>query len=114
MTPEAGAPRGRRCHGEVIFLEVVPEEAIPDEGATAVTVAGHDALYRRIDAERGQWIVHIEGTTISIRLEAQPGTSPSDLADAYAILGSIRTQPQDNDLGFRLVFALTTNEWDSG
>jgi Tol biopolymer transport system component len=97
-----------------IFLEVVPKGAIPDDGATATTVAGHDGIYKQIDAEREQWIVDIEGTTIAIRLEARPGTSQADLADAYAILGSMRTQPRDNDLGFRLVFALTTNDWDSG
>ena len=96
-----------------IFLEVVPEETIPVD-ATATGVAGHDAMYRRIDAEREEWIVDILGTRIAIRLESRPGTSQADLADAYAIIGSMRTEPQANDLGFRLVFALTTNEWDSG
>jgi Tol biopolymer transport system component len=97
-----------------IRLDVLPEETISDDGATAVTVAGHDGIYRRIDTGREEWIVDIEGTTIAIRLTARPGTSQTDLADAYAIVESMRTEAQDNNLGFRLVFTLTTNDWDSG
>jgi Tol biopolymer transport system component len=97
-----------------IRLDVLPEETISDDGATAVTIAGHDGIYRRIDAGREEWIVDIEGTTIAIRLTARPGTSQTDLADAYAIIESMRTEAQDNDLGFRLVFTLMTNDWDSG
>ena len=82
-------------------------------GATAVTVAGHEGTYRRIDG-REQWTVVIEGKTIAIVLEARPGTSAADLADAHAIIDSMRTEPQDNYLGFRLVFTLGTNDWDSG
>jgi hypothetical protein len=85
-----------------------------DDGATAVTVAGHSGMYRRIDAQQEEWIVDIEGTTIAIRFTARPGTSQAELAEAYAIIGSMRTEPQDTDLGFRLVFTLTTNNWDSG
>ncbi len=97
-----------------IRIEVVPGGPITDDGATAVTVAGHDGIYRRIDARLEEWIVDIEGTTIAIRLKARPGTSPADLAEAHAIIGSMRTEPRDNDVGFRLVFTLTTNDWDSG
>ena len=70
-------------------------------------------LYRRIDARREEWIVDIDGTTIAIRLKAKPGTSEADLAEAYAIVGSMRTEPQNNDMGFELIFTLTTNDWDS-
>ncbi|HEY6567688.1 MAG TPA: hypothetical protein VI341_09230 [Actinomycetota bacterium] len=96
-----------------IHISQVPEGEITD-GATAATVAGHDGIYARIDPRRERWIVDIEGTTIAIRLEARPGTSQSDLAEAHAIIESIRTEPRDNDLGFRLVFTLTTDDWDSG
>jgi len=87
---------------------------------TAVTVAGHDGIYRLIDAGteispmREQWLVEIEGTTISIVLSARPGTSEADLAEAHAIIDSMFTEPRDTDLGFRLVFRLETDDWDSG
>jgi hypothetical protein len=85
-----------------------------DDNATAATIAGHDGIYRRIDARVEEWIADIEGTTIAIRLEARPGTSSTDLAEAHAIIASMRTEPRDNVLGFRLVFTLATNDWDSG
>ena len=97
-----------------IRIEAVPGAPITDDGATAVTVAGHDGLYRRIDALREEWIVDIEGTTIAIRVDTLPRTNPTNLAEAHAIIESMRTEPQDNDLGFRLVFTLTTDNWDSG
>ena len=97
-----------------ILFDVVPERPIPDDAATAVTVAGHDGMHRRIDALQEEWIVDIEGTTIAIRLIAEPGTSQVDLAEAHAIVDSVRTEPMDNRLGFRLVFTLSTDDWDSG
>jgi hypothetical protein len=96
-----------------IRVEVVPDESITDDGATAVTIAGHDGIYRRIDRLE-EWIVAIEGRTIAIRLQTRPGTSLTELAEAQAIIESMRTERQDGDLGFRLVFTLTTNDWDSG
>ena len=33
---------------------------------------------------------------------------------ADAIIDSIRAETADNHLGFRLVFTLSTNDWDSG
>ena len=53
-------------------------------------------------------------TADAIRLEARPATSPGDPGDAHAIIDSMRTVPQDDDLGFRLVFRLTTDDLDSG
>lgn len=96
-----------------IRVAIVPAGLAPD-GTTAVTVAGHDGIYRQLGAHLEEWIVEIEGTTISIRLTTRPGTSQADLADAHAIVGSMRYEPRDNDLGFALVFTLTTDDWDSG
>ena len=96
-----------------IVLDVLFDGTVPDEGA-AVAVAGHVGVYQRIDAQRERWIVDIAGTTISIRLTAEPGTSRSDLADAHTIIKVIRAEAQDSYLGFRLVFILTNNDWDSG
>ena len=120
-----GSPCGGSCNqgfmhngygsGNVrISIELLPEGPIPDDGANAVTVAGRDAVHRGTDARNEAWYVDIEGTTIAIRLTAQPDTSEADLAEAHAIIDSMRTEAVDNDLGFRLVFTLTTNGWDSG
>jgi hypothetical protein len=68
----------------------------------------------RDDARHQAWYVDIEGTTIAIRLTARPDTSEADLAEALAIIDSMRTEAMDTNLGFRLVFTLTTNDWDSG
>ena len=96
-----------------IRVQVVRDGATPS-GATAVTVAGHNGMYRRIDAQQEEWIVDIEGKMIAIRFTANPGTSQAELAEAYAIIGSMRTEAQDNPFGFRLIFTLTTDDWDSG
>lgn len=97
-----------------IKLSVLSETPSPSKGNTEVTLAGHDALYRRIGALAEEWIVRIQETTLAIRLEAKPGTSDADLADAHAVVKSMRTEPRDTKLGFRLVFTLKTNDWDSG
>jgi hypothetical protein len=97
-----------------IRIDLGSASLVPGDGSTAVIIAGHDATYRGTVGGRESWIVDIDGTTIVIDLRAKPGTSPADLADAHAIIDSMRTEPQDNHLGFRLVFTLTTNDWDSG
>lgn len=97
-----------------IRVEVLPEGAMPGDGGDATTVAGHEGVYRRIDDHREVWIVDIEGTTIAIHLTAEPDASQAELAEAHAIIDSMRTEAQDNDLGFRLIFTLTTDDWDSG
>jgi hypothetical protein len=96
-----------------IRVEVVSDGATPS-GGMAVSVAGHDGMHERIDAQHEQWIVDIEGTTIAIRFAAEPGTTQAELAEAYAIIGSMRTEAQDNPFGFRLIFTLATDDWDSG
>ena len=97
-----------------ITIDVVPGPA-PDDGGNVVTVAGHDGVYRRIDARREEWIVDIEETTLAIRLTTRRGTSDADLTEAHAIIDSMYTEPTDAaPYGFRLVFRLTTADWDSG
>ena len=61
-----------------------------------------------------EWMVDIQGTTVTITIVAEPEAPAAELAEAHEIVDSIRMQPQDNDLGFRLDFTLTTNTWDSG
>lgn len=113
--PTGGFMHNGYGSGDVtIHLNVVPGRATYDGDWTAATVAGHDGNYRRIGDLGEEWVVEIEGTTIAIRLSARPGTSQTDMADAHAIIDSMRAEPRDNDLGFRLVFTLTTDVWDSG
>ena len=97
-----------------IRIAVDPSGPDTDDGTTSVSVAGHDGTYRRIDAQQEEWIVDIEGTTIAIHLKARPDASLTDLAEAHAIIELMRTVPQDNNFGFRLVLPLTSNDWDSG
>lgn len=97
-----------------ITVHVIPGRYYCPADGTAVTIAGHDAIYRPDHPLGESWRAEIEGTTICIILSATPGTSESDLAKAHAIISSMRTDPRDNDLGFRLVFELKTDGWDSG
>jgi len=120
-----GSPCGMSCNSGFmhngygsgaleIRIDVVPDGTIAGDGATAVTIAGHDGTYRRIDTQDEEWIVEIEGATIAIRLTTRIGTSQAEVDEAHAIIASMRTEAQDNDLGFRLIFTLTTDDWDSG
>jgi hypothetical protein len=85
-----------------------------DDGATPVTVAGHNGIYRRIDARHEVWLIAVDANPILIELETHHDVTDAELAEAYAIIASMRTEQRDNELGFRLVFMLTTNDWDSG
>jgi hypothetical protein len=99
----------------VITMSIVPEGSVPDDDGDAVTLAGHDAIYTRIDARTEEWIVDIEGTTVAIRLTTRPGTSDADLAEAQAIIDSMYTEPTESaPYGWRLFFRLATDDWDSG
>lgn len=97
-----------------IRISVVPRRPGSDDGATTVVVAGHDARYREVIAGVEEWIVEVDGTTLDIQLMANPRTSASDMADAHAIIETMRTEPSDNIHGFRLIFTLATSDWDSG
>ena len=105
-----------------IVFYCVPGKVIPHRGETAVTVAGHEGTYRRFIRSGGwwkglpteEWTVDIQGTTITITLTEGPKARAAELAEAHEIIESIRAEPWDNGLGFRLVFTLTTNTWDSG
>jgi hypothetical protein len=85
---------------------------------TAVTVAGHDGTYQELptsaNGKRTElWIVDVKHTRIMITVEARPGTTAAELAEADAIIGSIRSEPWKNGAGFRLTFRLPDG-WDSG
>jgi hypothetical protein len=94
-------------------IRAAPGLESPDDG-TSVTVAGHDAIHRQIGSRNEVWIVDIDGARITISLETQVGTSEADLAEAHGIIDSMYTEERDGGPGFRLVFTLTTDDWDSG
>lgn len=108
-----------------IVIRGVPGRIVPHRGRTAVTVAGYEGTYRRVVGAGSlagwmdglpseEWMVNIQGTTVTITLIEEPRARESELAEAHEIIESIRMEPQDNELGFRLDFTLTTNTWDSG
>ena len=89
-----------------------------DRGPQAVTVADHDGTYQELPSSTGGrmevWIVDIEDTTVTIVVEGRPETTAAELAEAHAIIASIRSEPRTkNRAGFRLIFTLPEG-WDSG
>jgi hypothetical protein len=111
-----------------ITIRELPEQPILP-GATAVTFAGHSALYRRFAEPDPSfawgsmpgpievWIVDIDGVVVEIAIkpDADTGISDASLADAHAIIDSMRYERTDRPTrGFRLLFTLTNGDWDSG
>ena len=99
--------------------QTVPGRLVPHQGQTAATVAGCEGTYRSFIGEVmgrrvEQWMVDIQGTTVTISLHAGPGAPPSEVDEAHEIIESIRAEPRDDPYGFRLLFTLTTGTWDSG
>jgi hypothetical protein len=119
-----------------VLMEGVPGRLVPHRGQCAATVAGLDGAYRRfigrdkaVRDEAGgtlawsaigrddaveEWMVDIQGSTVTVILAADPRTRKAELDEAHGIIESMYVDPQDSVLGFRLVFTLATNTWDSG
>ena len=80
--------------------------------AKPIEIAGHAGTYQRTygggEEWRDRWIVEIDGVTVAVTLTAEAGASGADIAEAHAIVESLRYEPRTNALGFRLVFTLTT------
>jgi hypothetical protein len=87
-----------------------------DSDATAVIVAGYPGTYRELIGTDGsrteRWEMEIEGRTLTITLEAEPNTTAAQLAEAHAIIESIRYEPTETG-SFRVTFTLPFG-WDSG
>ena len=95
------------------------EITIGVRSAKPTEIAGHAGTYRRVgDGREGwireEWLVEISGVTVAITLKAKEGASGAVIAEAHAIVKSIRYEPRTNALGFRLVFTIKTKTWDSG
>jgi hypothetical protein len=105
-----------------IVVDGVADHIRPHEG-TSVTVFGFEGSYLRYtgDPTTGgprasceQWMVDIQGTTVTIKLCARPGAPADEIAEAHEIIESIRVESGSSDSGIRLILTLTTNTWDSG
>jgi hypothetical protein len=99
-----------------VTLNIDRVDSTPDAGDawTPATVAGHDGLHRQFGARQQEWRADIEGTSIRVRLSAKPRAKQAELDEANGVLASMLTQDRPTKLGFRLVFTLTTDDWDSG
>ena len=100
-----------------IVVDAVPGHLAPHEG-TSVTVFGYQGSYQRYTgalpavapgASCEQWMVDIQGTTVTIKVCAEPEAPAEEVVEAHDIVESIRVEPSG-----RLVFTLTTSTWDSG
>ena len=88
------------------------------DGPTPITVAGYHGTHQErpvgVDGATAQiWIVDMEGTQVTITAEVPLGTTAAELAEAQAIIESIRREAVNTASGFRLVFTLPDG-WDSG
>jgi hypothetical protein len=87
-----------------------------DPDAAAVIIAGYPGTYQeRISTEASRtelWTIDIEGWTFTITLEAEWNTTAAQLAEAHAIIESIRYEPTETG-GLRVTFTLPFG-WDSG
>jgi hypothetical protein len=97
-----------------IRIALLAGGVIEEDDGEPVTVAGRPGRYRQIGGGRERWMVDVDGTVVSITLTAVSGTSDEELAEARAIVDSMRTDAHDTALGFRIIFTLVTDDWDSG
>lgn len=58
------------------------------------------------------WTADFGNRRVTIKVEAQPDTTPAELAEAHVVIKSIRSEPTDTS-AFRLTFTLPDG-WDSG
>jgi hypothetical protein len=88
----------------------------PDPAATTVLVAGYPGTYEELIHQNGSrteyWTMEIEGRTLLITIRAEPNTTAAQLAEAHAIIESIRYEPTETG-SFRVTFTLPFG-WDSG
>jgi hypothetical protein len=114
---DAGAATGV---GVAIFITSSPaseDQPEPMPGHVAV-VAGYEGTYRKqpvgppTGARDEVWVVGIEVTMITIAVSAETGVTEAELAEAHAIVESVRTEPWETQAGFRMIFTLPPG-WDS-
>ena len=104
-------------HIEIVFQNA-PERLNAPLRHTVVLGAECEATYRLVAGPLvtvEKWKLYVEGWTVIITLTAEPGASEAEVTEAHEIIESIRAERRDNELlGFRLLFTLTTDTWTSG
>jgi hypothetical protein len=88
------------------------------DGTTSTTVAGHPASYQVLptgaDGSRTElWIISIDGQRVTISLSSGANATDAQLAEAHAIIESMRSELKDSAPGYVLTFWLPWG-WDSG
>jgi hypothetical protein len=81
-----------------------------ESGPIAVTVDGYQGTYEQLPVVAGirteLWKVDIEDSRVVITVQAQPSSTEAELAEAHAIIESIRIERSETPAGFRLIFTL--------
>jgi hypothetical protein len=113
-----GYAAGRAANSATITVERAkgPEPSASQRpgGWTPVAIAGQEGLHRQVNPFEETWRFELAGTPMEISLTTEPKTKKAAIDEARAIIASIYPEERDNQLGWRLVFTLTTNDWDSG
>jgi hypothetical protein len=115
-------PGGRRWMHNVGGVEITFDtlDEPYDLPVETVAVAGADlggpypAVPERVaDVRLQAWRLDVGDSRVVVVVKSFPHTPPSLVAEAEAVVESIRVEPADNILGYRLVFELPGG-WDSG
>jgi hypothetical protein len=125
-TCSASAHGGLMHNGDVtITIDVDTEVPVLGDFVEA-TIAGRYGWYRRVAEPQPsswldpyrlaeEWVFQTDGVWVAVRLWAKPNPSDAGLADAHAIIDSLRYEHTGRPTrGFRLIFTLTNGDWDSG
>jgi hypothetical protein len=72
-----------------------------------------DAPERRADVRVQAWFVDLDGQTVVIMVKSLPNTPPGLVAEAEAVVASIRVDRDCGGAGPRLLFDLPEG-WDTG
>ncbi len=97
-----------------VKITIEPGEGRVPEDWTPATVAGRPGAHRQVNAFQEVWWVEIHGRALEIQLTTRPGTKQREIDEGRAIIASMYTEKRPTELGWRLVFILTTDDWDSG
>ena len=81
---------------------------MPDIGLSGTDLGGpyREGPGRVADVRLQAWLMDVEGTRVLVILKSVPETTPAHLAQAEAIVTSIRVEPGITGSGHRLVFTL--------
>ena len=96
-----------------LSIERISDWTISDADATPVSIAGHQGRYLHITPLLEEWNIDFDGTLLGISLLVERGASQADIDEANAMIDSLEYEQRDTPLGFRLVFRLPSEHWDS-